>query len=385
MEPASAPVDPPRKSEGELEVDDFTDDESEDDEEPIDPKVKALQGFTIKPGVPKPAGPSYFDDPNLPPAKGTSGLFDDSGTTSPAFEANFDEAPAAAPEETREKSKSDDEFATDDENEIGQVKEPESNPDDDGVIPAMADADREQFFDAFVQYTGGSPDGEMSGGQLVQVTQGTGLEQGDLSTIWQLVSAPGASTLTREDFALFMHVLRHRVAGGTLPERVDEDERVRIMGPTHGVRRAPPPPPADHPVVVHIESFANIKDGGKFKNANVSVALVDGTGEPLCPAATTPMGAATPRADGSLIFNAPVSLQATYGMIPRGGAIVLELRHFKEKEKKMSVKCWAYVAGARVERGGSVATASLHKPTDRSGKKQKNFNKGAPDVKVSFR
>jgi hypothetical protein len=97
------------------------------------------------------------------------------------------------------------------------------------------------------------------------------------------------------------------------------------------------------------------------------------------------MGAATPRADGSLIFNAPVSLQATYGMIPRGGAIVLELRHFKEKEKKMSVKCWAYVAGARVERGGSVATASLHKPTDRSGKKQKNFNKGAPDVKVSFR
>jgi len=51
----------------------------------------------------------------------------------------------------------------------------------------------------------------------------------------------------------------------------------------------------------------------------------------------------------------------------------------------MSVKCWAYVAGARVERGGSVATASLHKPTDRSGKKQKNFNKGAPDVKVSFR
>ena len=99
MEPAPAPVDPPRKSEGELEVDDFTDDESEEEEEPVDPKVKALQGFTIKPGVPKPAGPSYFDDPNLPPAKGTSGLFDDSGTTSPAFEANFDEAPAAAPEE----------------------------------------------------------------------------------------------------------------------------------------------------------------------------------------------------------------------------------------------------------------------------------------------
>ena len=38
---------------------------------------------------------------------------------------------------------------------------------------------------------------------------------------------------------------------------------------------------------------------------------------------------------------------------------MLELRHFKEKDKKMSVKCWARVAAAWVERGGSAAAATL--------------------------
>ena len=68
-----------------------------------------------------------------------------------------------------------------------------------------------------------------------------------------------------------------------------------------------------------------------------------------------------------------------------GAGVVLELRHFKEKEKKMSVKCWAYVAAESVGRGGSAATATLQKPTDRSGRRRKNFNKGEPDVRVSFR
>ena len=134
-----------------------------------------------------------------------------------------------------------------------------------------------------------------------------------------------------------------------------------------------------------VESFANIKDGQKLKNANVSVVLVDGEGEPLCPVATTPMGSGTARSDGSIVFNAPVRLDATYDAIPRGGALVLELRHFKEKDKKMSVKCWARVAGASVERGGSAAAATLQKPTDRSGRRAKNFHKGEPDVRVSFR
>ena len=57
----------------------------------------------------------------------------------------------------------------------------------------------------------------------------------------------------------------------------------------------------------------------------------------------------------------------------------------EEKEKKMSVKCWAYVAAESVGRGGSAATATLQKPTDRSGRRRKNFNKGEPDVRVSFR
>ena len=258
----------------------------------------------------------------------------------------------------------------------------------------MSDADRDEFFDVFERSTG-SAEEAMSGGMLVAVTQDTGLEQGVLSAIWQLVSAPGASSLAREDFALFMHLTRHVVAGGELPESMDDAERVRVMGSEHGTRRAPPPPPspppppppppADHPLVVVVESFANIKDAKKFKNANVSVVLVDGEGEPLCPAATTPMGSGIPRSDGSIVFNAPVPLDATYDAIPRGGGLVLELRHFKEKEKKMSVKCWAYVAAASVARGESAATATLAKPTDRSGRRRKNFGKGESDVRVSFR
>ena len=110
-----------------------------------------------------------------------------------------------------------------------------------------------------------------------------------------------------------------------------------------------------------------------------------GEGEPLCPVATTPMGSGIARSDGSIVFNAPVRLDATYDAIPRGGGVVLELRHFKEKEKKMSVKCWAYVPAESVGRGGSAATATLQKPTDRSGRRRKNFNKGETDVRVSFR
>jgi len=413
IQPATAPTPAPpvaRKSEGELEISEITDDDDDDDDEeeedqgPKDIAVKKLQGFTIKPGASPNAGPSYFDDPV--PAK-TSGLFDDSPPAAPApaafeakfddpppaapatFEAKFDDPPPAAPA-TKEPTKTDpeDEFATDDEKE-----EPTKTALADDVarlgVPRMSDADRDEFFDVF-ERRAGSAEEAMPGGMLVAVTADTGLEQGDLSAIWQLVSAPGASSLTREDFAMFMHLMRHVLAGGELPESMDDAERVRVMGPEHGTRRAPsppppPPPPADHPLVVVVESFANVKDAKKFKNANVSVVLVDGEGEPLCPAATTPMGSGIPRSDGSIVFNAPVPLDATYDAIPRGGGLVLELRHFKAKEKKMSVKCWAYVAAASVARGESAATATLAKPTDRSGRRRKNFGKGESDVRVSFR
>ena len=391
IQPATAPTPAPpvaRKSEGELEIADFTDDDDDEEEEDQGPKdiaVKKLQGFTIKPGATKPTGPSYFDDPV--PAK-TSGLFDNSPpaaqTFDAKFDAKFDDPPPAAGVPT--KTDSQDEFATDDEKEEPKRTGPRTDDVARLGVPRMSDADVDEFFDAFARATGSAAEA-MSGGTLVAVTRDTGLEQGDLSTIWQLVAAPGASSLTREDFALFMHLTRHVVAGGEMPESMDDAERVRVMGPEHGPRRAPPPPPpaADHPVVVVVESFANIKDGQKFKNANVSVVLVDGEGEPLCPVATTPMGSGIARSDGSIVFNAPVRLDATYDAIPRGAGVVLELRHFKEKEKKMSVKCWAYVAAESVGRGGSAATATLQKPTDRSGRRRKNFNKGEPDVRVSFR
>ena len=51
------------------------------------------------------------------------------------------------------------------------------------------------------------------------------------------------------------------------------------------------------------------------------------------------MGAATVRAGGVVVFESPVQLSTTYGALPRGASLLLELRHFKKP--KMSVKCWA--------------------------------------------
>ena len=99
-----------------------------------------------------------------------------------------------------------------------------------------------------------------------------------------------------------MHLTRHVVAGGALPESMDESERVRVMGPStaHGPAAAAATPAFNRgpPLVIVVESFANIKDGQKLKNANVSVVLVDGGATAVSVAATTPMGSGA-RSGGS--------------------------------------------------------------------------------------
>jgi hypothetical protein len=67
-----------------------------------------------------------------------------------------------------------------------------------------------------------------------------------------------------------------------------------------------------------------------------------------------------------------------------GAAIILELRHFKSKDKKMSTKCWAFVPREMIKPGHRVELATLAKPADPRCKKCKNFNKGAPDLRVRF-
>jgi hypothetical protein len=61
----------------------------------------------------------------------------------------------------------------------------------------------------------------------------------------------------------------------------------------------------------------------------IAVTVVDASGKALGAPVTTPIGSATPRSDGTVVFNANVDLQTTYGGLPEGGAVMLELRHFK--------------------------------------------------------
>lgn len=59
-------------------------------------------------------------------------------------------------------------------------------------------------------------------------------------------------------------------------------------------------------------------------------------------------------------------------------------RYIKAKDKKMSVKCWAFVPMSSVKLGASAAVSTLVKPADPRRRKIKPFNKGAPDVRVRF-
>ena len=239
------------------------------------------------------------------------------------------------------------------------------------------------------------PSRGLGGEVLVSVTANAGLAQSDLSQIWQLVAKPGAATLGEDDFCLFMHVLKHRVNGGELPPALDADERARIFAlsggenaamdapaPTPEPAAASPPPP--RAITAVIESFGGVKDGAKLSNLNVAATLVDAAGTPLEPAQSTPMGAATPRSDGTIVFDAPVTFRATHGSLPPGSALVLELRHFKAKEKKMSTRCWAFATGEQVAPGVGVELPAMQKPTDTKRKKVKPLNKGAPDVRIRF-
>ena len=264
---------------------------------------------------------------------------------------------------------------------------------DRSMIPSLGADERAKLEAAFDRFTEGDPSRGMAGAQLVEVTAKTGLDQRDLSAMWQLVATPGSPTLARDDFCLFMHILRHRANGGELPASMSRDDRARIFAESGGERpvepaaaaaaAAPAPPPAS-PIVVVVESFGGIKDGSKLANMNVAVTLVDADGEPLEPTTTTPMGAATAKSDGRVVFEAPVTTRATHGSLPAGSAMLFELRHFKAKEKKMSVKCWAFAPAEDIAPGARGEYPTLTKPTDPKRKKTTHFTKGAPDVRVRF-
>ena len=226
------------------------------------------------------------------------------------------------------------------------------------------------------------------------MTAKTGLDQRDLSAMWQLVATPGSPTLSRDDFSLFMHPAAPRQRRST--SRVDASRRPgSLAGRERATRRTTrrttvddpsndPSSPSKHQPTHRGRrgDFGGIKDGSKL--ANMHVAGAGGRGRRAAGPATAPMGAATAKRDGRVVFDAPVTTRATHGSLPPGAAMLFELRHFKAKEKKMSVKCWAFAPAEDIAPGARGEYPTLTKPTDPTRKKTRRFNKGAPDVRVRF-
>ena len=86
------------------------------------------------------------------------------------------------------------------------------------------------------------------------------------------------------------------------------------------------------------------------------------------------------------MFETPVQFSTTYGSLPPGASLLLELKHFKKP--KMSVKCWAAFDARAVVKGGRAETKKLAKPVKpdaASAAKAKPWMKsGERDVAVRF-
>ena len=243
----------------------------------------------------------------------------------------------------------------------------------------------------------------------------TGLDNSDLAVIWNISCTPGESELGVHDFALFMHFLKHRVNGGELPSEIDAAQRAHYLGVSETAMETVPRemPPIEHsePVVetsayhqrdasesataaadapgvngdrlrIFIESVANIKEAGRMESTHFTVTLVDGEGTPIEPSQNTPIGVET-APDGVMRVRGGVTLNSVPQEWPEGSAVMLELRHYKQKEKKMSTRCWSFMEKESI-RPGLFGLPLAAKPADTKRRKVKLYNKGNPDLKIRF-
>ena len=249
----------------------------------------------------------------------------------------------------------------------------------------------------------------VTGQQIVGIATKTGLDNSDLAIIWNISSTPGASELSMPDFALFMHFLKHRVNGGELPnpDDVDAARRAYLLGVSETTEQPSSPPTilaetgdqegreerrrsdvepeavnARARLRVFVESVTNVKDAQKMSSTHFSITLVDVEGTPIEPSQNTPISDQV-GPDGVLRIQGGVILNSVPSEWPEGSAVVLELRHYKQKEKKMSTRCWSFMEKDSV-RPGLFGLPLAAKPADAKRRKVKLYNSGNPDLKVRF-
>ena len=308
----------------------------------------------------------------------------------------------------------------------------------------------------------------VTGAQVAAMATKTGLPNEKLAGMWNASCTSDGSSLGLGDFCVFMHLLKHALNGGTMPDfRIEGsfreemlgadivNEEARVTNEAKGSflkdeeseteksakeqqqqkqqqqqqqQSMPPPvniatPPhaqsqqqqqqqqqqasptrrsaggqhsptrrgsdalpiegQSQRLKVFIDSVANVKDASKMQQVHCKVSLVDTNGQELEQPQNTAVGARPGNDANSLTLQNAVTLSSAPATWPAGSAVLIELRHFKKKENKVSTRCWSFMEKESV-RPGLFGLPLAKKPADPLRQRVALFNKGTPDLKLRF-
>ena len=309
----------------------------------------------------------------------------------------------------------------------------------------------------------------VTGAQVAAMATKTGLPNEKLAGMWNASCTSDGSSLGLGDFCVFMHLLKHALNGGSMPDfRIEGsfreemlgadivNEEARVTNEAKGSflkdeeseteksakeqqqqkqqqqqqqQSMPPPvniatPPhaqsqqqqqqqqqqqasptrrsaggqhsptrrgsdalpiegQSQRLKVFIDSVANVKDASKMQQVHCKVSLVDTNGQELEQPQNTAVGARPGNDANSLTLQNAVTLSSAPATWPAGSAVLIELRHFKKKENKVSTRCWSFMEKESV-RPGLFGLPLAKKPADPLRQRVALFNKGTPDLKLRF-
>ena len=282
----------------------------------------------------------------------------------------------------------------------------------------------------------------VTGAQVAAMATKTGLPNEKLAGMWNASCTSDGSSLGLGDFCVFMHLLKHALNGGSMPDfRIEGSFREEMLGadiineearvtneakgsflkdeeseteksakeqqqqkqqqqqqqqasptrrsaggqhsPTRRGSDALPIEGQSQRLKVFIDSVANVKDASKMQQVHCKVSLVDTNGQELEQPQNTAVGARPGNDANSLTLQNAVTLSSAPATWPAGSAVLIELRHFKKKENKVSTRCWSFMEKESV-RPGLFGLPLAKKPADPLRQRVALFNKGTPDLKLRF-